>query len=119
MADDNIQPTHLDPKQPDATPTPRSADVVRIPNTFEMRVRHAILWQARQAARAEVVRKLKSEGVKVALMSASKITQLTIAYLREHQAELLVQAEATGAVQRLRAEADLSNIRTNDQPKAR
>jgi hypothetical protein len=43
-------------------------------------------------------------------MSASAITRLALDYLREHQAELLAQAEASGAVQRLRAEDDFANI---------
>lgn len=97
----------LSPLQSAAAPTRRSAQqgkVMRLPVTWEMRLRHAALWQARGAARAEVVRQLKAQGVKVSLMSAGAITQLTIDYLRANAAELLAQAEAFGVAQRLRAE---------------
>jgi hypothetical protein len=80
-----------------------------------MRVRHAILWQARGTARAEVIRELKAKGVKTALMNASAITKLTLDYLRTHQAELLAEAEASGVLQRLRAEADCTESKTDAQ----
>jgi hypothetical protein len=100
-------PNSLSPLQSATAPTRRSAQqgkVMRLPVTWEMRLRHAALWQARGAARAEVVRQLKAQGVKVSLMSAGAITQLTIDYLRANAAELLAQAEAFGVAQRLRAE---------------
>jgi len=52
--------------QHDALRRKQAIAVERLPITFETRLRHAILWQARQAARAEVVRQLKARGVKVA-----------------------------------------------------
>jgi hypothetical protein len=90
-------------------------NITRLRATFEMRVRQMIRWEAQRAARAEVVHKLKAEGVKVALLGASTITRLALDYMRAHQGELLAKAEASGAVQRLRAEADLSNIETSAQ----
>jgi hypothetical protein len=91
------------PEQPER---PRLRDGVHyIPTTFETRVRIAIAFVARQEARQAVIRRLKAEGkVRVSLMSASQITQLAKAHLRAHEAELLAQAERSGAVQRLMRE---------------
>jgi hypothetical protein len=79
-----------------------SAKVVHIPITFEMRVRHAVIWQAQRAAREIVVRELKAQGIRTSLMSSIKLTRLTLDYLCRHRAELLAQAEASGAVHHLR-----------------
>jgi hypothetical protein len=87
----------------------------RIPITFEMRVRHAIHWQMHRAAREIVIKRLKAEGAKTTLMARSQITRLGLEYLRENQAELLAQAEASGAVQRLRVEADFAKIKSDAQ----
>lgn len=91
------------PEQPEP---PRLRDGVHyIPTTFETRVRMMIAYVARQEARQAVIRKLKQEGkVRVSLMSASAITQLAKAHLQRNAEELLRQAEASGAVQRLRRE---------------
>jgi len=70
-----------------------------------MRVRDAIHWQALSAARVIVKDRLKAQGVKVSLVAANKITELALAHLRANAAELLAQAEASGAVQRLRNES--------------
>jgi hypothetical protein len=64
-----------------------------------------IIWEARLQAREIVKRKLKSEGVKVSLLSASTITRLAQEHLRQHAAELFAQAEASGVVQRLITQA--------------
>ena len=89
---------------PEQPPRPRTVgNVTRIETEFATRVRFAVIWQARQAARQEVIRRIKAEGkVKVSLMSASQISSLANAHLRAHAAELLAAAEATGAVQNLR-----------------
>jgi hypothetical protein len=69
---------------------------------FETRLRQMVLWEARQAARQAVIRRIKAEGkVKVSLMSAGEISSLANAHLREHAKELLAAAEASRAVQRL------------------
>jgi hypothetical protein len=60
-----------------------------------------IAWEARREEREIVKRKLKAQGVKVSLLSASTITQHANEYLRRHAAELLAAAEASGAVQKL------------------
>ena len=89
---------------PEQPPRPRTVgNVTRIETEFATRVRFAVIWQARQAARQEVIRRIKAEGkVKVSLMSASQISSLANAHLRAHAAELLAAAEASGAVQNLR-----------------
>lgn len=43
----------------------KEGNVVRIPTTFETRLRFAIIWNARLDAREAVKRKLKAQGVKV------------------------------------------------------
>jgi hypothetical protein len=42
-----------------------------------------------------VKRKLRAEGVRISLLSASTITQLADAHLREHAAELLACSAAS------------------------
>jgi hypothetical protein len=70
-----------------------------------------VIWEARQQARQAVIRRIKAEGkVRVSLMSASEITHLANAHLREHAAELLAQAEASGAVRNLRLEHERRRI---------
>jgi hypothetical protein len=80
----------------------QQGNVVRIPTAFETRVRLMLHWQAQRAAREIVVRELKAQGIRTSLMSTNKITRLTLDYLCRHRAELLAQAEASGAVQHLR-----------------
>jgi hypothetical protein len=78
-----------------------------------------VAWEARQQARQAVIRRLKAEGkVKVSLMSRASITRLAMAHLRAHEAELLAQAEASGAVQRLVRDevAKSANMCTRDIP---
>ena len=86
------------------------SNVVRIPITFETRLRHAIIWQAQRAARAIVVRELKAQGIRTSLLSTSKITRLTLDYLCRHRVELLAEAEASGVVQHLRLEHERRRI---------
>jgi hypothetical protein len=62
---------------PPESPEPRrcvEGNVVRIPTAFETRVRLMIIAEAKLEARA-VKKKLKSEGVRVSLLSASTITR--------------------------------------------
>jgi hypothetical protein len=89
---------------PEQTERPRLRDGVHyVPTTFETRLRMMLIWEARQQARQAVIRKLKAEGrVPVSLLPRVEITRLAEAHLREHAAELLAQAEASGAVQKLR-----------------
>jgi hypothetical protein len=89
---------------PEQPPRPRTVgNVTRIETEFATRVRFAVIWQARQAARQEVIRRIKAEGkAKVSLMAASQISSLANAYLRAHAQELLAAAEASGAVRMLR-----------------
>jgi hypothetical protein len=77
-------------------------NVVHLETQFRARVQMLVAWEMRREAREIVKRKLKAQGVKVSLMSASAITRLANAHLRAHAAELLAQAEASGAVQNLR-----------------
>jgi hypothetical protein len=56
---------------------------------------------AKREAREAVKRKLRAEGHRPTLMSASEITSLANVHLREHAAELLAQAEASGVVRNL------------------
>jgi hypothetical protein len=77
-------------------------NLLRFPTTFEMRVRQLVIWEALRNARAIVKDQLKAQGVKVALVSANRITDLALAHLRANAAELLAQAEASGAVQKLK-----------------
>jgi hypothetical protein len=81
-----------------------TAAVVRLPMAFEARVRQLIQWEALRAARVTVKDRLKAQGVKVSLVANKKISELALAHLRANTAELLAQAEASGAVQRLRNE---------------
>jgi hypothetical protein len=74
-----------------------------IETEFAARLRFLVLWEARQQARQAVIRRIKAEGkAKVSLMSAGEITRLAMEHLRAHAAELLAQAEASGAVRNLR-----------------
>ena len=76
--------------------------VVHLQTQLRARLRSMIVWEARLNAREIVKRELKAEGVKVSLLSASTITRLAQEHLRQHAAELLAQAEASGGVQKLR-----------------
>ena len=63
---------------PPESPEPRrrvEGNVVRIPTAFETRVRLMIIAEAKLEAREAVKKKLKSEGVRVSLLSASTITR--------------------------------------------
>jgi hypothetical protein len=85
-----------------AMPAPRvEGNVVRIPTAFETRVRMMVIWKAQREAREAVIRKLKAEGRRVSLMSASQINALATAHLREHHRELFAAAEASGVVRNL------------------
>ena len=85
---------------PEQPPRPRlRGNVHYLESDFATRLRQLVIWEARQQARQAVIRRIKAEGkVRVSLMSASEITHLANAHLREHAAELLAQAEASGAV---------------------
>ena len=75
---------------------------------FAARVRFLVIWEARQQAKQAVIRRIRAEGrQRVSLLSSGEIAALANAYLREHAAELLRAAEASGRVQRLRAEHQL------------
>jgi hypothetical protein len=88
---------------PEPGRTRREGNVTFIRTEFETRLRQLVIWEARQQARQAIIRKIKSEGkAKVSLMSAAQISSLANAYLKAHAAELLAQAEASGAVQNLR-----------------
>jgi hypothetical protein len=52
----------------------KEGNVVRIPTAFETRLRHMIIWEARLEAREIIKRKLKAEGIRVSLLSASTQT---------------------------------------------
>jgi hypothetical protein len=91
--------------QEDSKPgrTRREGNVTYLRTAFATRLRFLVLWEMRQQARQAVIRKIKAEGkAKVSLMSAGEITRLAMDHLRAHSAELLAQAEASGAVQKLR-----------------
>jgi hypothetical protein len=88
------------PEQPER---PRQeGNVHHLETQLRARVQMMIAWEMRREAREIVKHKLKAQGVKVSLVSASTITQLAHAHLRRHAAELLREAEASGAVQNLR-----------------
>jgi hypothetical protein len=61
-----------------------------------------VIWEAQRAAREAVIRRLKGEGRRVSLMSASEINRLAVTHLREHHRELFAAAERSGTVQMLR-----------------
>jgi hypothetical protein len=61
--------------------------------------------EAYRAARQEVIHKLKAQGVKVSLMSATAITKLTIQHLRSQAAQAAAEAEASGRVAKFRSDA--------------
>jgi len=89
---------------PEQPPRPRLRGGVHYLETpFRARVRMMIAYVARQEAREEVKRRLQAQGVKLSLTSAMTISQLANAHLRAHSEELLREAEASGAVQRLLA----------------
>jgi hypothetical protein len=80
----------------------QEGNVHHLETQLRARVQMMIAWEMRREAREIVKRKLKAQGVKVSLMAASEITRLAHAHLRQHAAELLAQAEASGVVQNLR-----------------
>jgi hypothetical protein len=80
----------------------KEGNVTFIETQFATRLRFLVVWHAQREARERVIRKLKGEGRRVSLMSASEINALAVAYLRANAAELLAQAEASGLVQNLR-----------------
>jgi hypothetical protein len=82
--------------------SPEEGNVVRIPTALKTRLRLMLHWEAQRAARKIVVRELKAKGIRTSLMSTNKLTRLTLDYLCRHRAELLAEAEASGAVQMLR-----------------
>ena len=82
-------------------PRLRDGNVHCLETQFRARVQMMIAWEMRREAREIVKRRLKAQGVKVSLVSASTITQLAHAHLRRHAAELLAAAEASGVVQQL------------------
>ena len=91
---------------PPEQPEPRrrqEGNVHYLETQFRARVQMLVAWEMRREAREIVRRKLKAQGVKVSLMAASQITRLANEHLRQHSAELLAQAERSGAVQRLLA----------------
>jgi phosphoserine phosphatase len=79
----------------------QEGNVHHLETQFSARVQMMVAWEMRREAREIVKRRLKAQGVKVSLVSASTITQLANAHLRRHAAELLAAAEASGAVQNL------------------
>ena len=87
----------------DGPERPRTeGNVTRIPTEFETRLRMMIAFEAQQQARQAVIRQIKMEGkAKVSLMPRAEITRLANEHLRRNAAELLAQAEASGAVQNL------------------
>ena len=90
------------PEQPERGRTRREGNVTYLRTEFASRLRFLVLWEARQQARQAVIRKIKSEGkAKVSLMSSGEISRLAMEHLRANAAELLAQAEASGAVQNL------------------
>jgi hypothetical protein len=60
----------------------QQGSVHRIPAEFVTRLRLMLIWEARLQAREIVKRKLKAEGVRVSLLSASTITRHADKYLR-------------------------------------
>jgi fructose-1,6-bisphosphatase/sedoheptulose 1,7-bisphosphatase-like protein len=91
---------------PEQPPLPRlRGNVHYIETEFATRVRQMVIWQAKREAREAVIRRIRAEGKqRVSLMSAGEISALANAYRRANAAELVAQAEASGTVQRLRAE---------------
>ena len=77
----------------------QQGNVHHLETQLRARVRMMIAWELRRETREIVKRKLKAQGVKVSLLSASTITRLAKEHLRRHAAELLAAAEASGAVQ--------------------
>ena len=59
----------------------QQGSVHRIPAEFVTRLRLMLIWEARLQAREIVKRKLKAEGVRVSLLSASTITRHADKYL--------------------------------------
>jgi hypothetical protein len=89
-------------ERPEHGRTRREGNVIRMQTQFATRVRLAVISLAKREAWQAIIRKIKADGkVKVSLMAASEITRQANAYLREHAAELLAQAEASGTVQKL------------------
>jgi len=80
----------------------REGNVVRIQTEFATRVRFMVLSLAKREAREAVERRLRAEGTRPTSMTLSEIKRLADAHLRQHAAELLAQAERSGAVQNLR-----------------
>jgi hypothetical protein len=79
----------------------REGNVVRIRTEFATRVRFMVISLAKLEARKAVERKLRAEGTRPTSMTLSEIKRLAEAHLRQHAAELLAKAEASGAVQNL------------------
>jgi hypothetical protein len=71
----------------------------RLQHEALLQKRDAVVALARHAARNAVRRQLQAQGVKVALVPLSMISQQANAYLRSHAAELFAQAEASPIVQ--------------------
>jgi hypothetical protein len=80
----------------------REGNVTKIETEFATRLRFLVVWEAQRAAKQAVVRRLKGEGKRTSLMSASQLNSLAVAHLREHHRELFAAAEASGVVQDLR-----------------
>ena len=82
--------------------TRREGNVTRIETSFATRVRFMVISLAKLEARKAVERKLRAEGTRPHSLTLSEIKRLADAHLRQHAAELLAKAEASGAVQNLR-----------------
>jgi hypothetical protein len=89
-------------ERPEPGRTRREGNVVHIQTEFATRVRFMVISLAKREAREAVKRKLRAEGHRPTLMSASEINTLANAHLRANAAELLAKAEASGMVQNLR-----------------
>jgi hypothetical protein len=83
-------------------PRLRDGNVHYLETQFRARLQMLVAWEMRREARELVKRRLKAQGVKVSLMSASEITRLANAHLRRNAVELLAAAEASGVVRQLR-----------------
>ena len=61
-----------------------------------------VIWSAKREAREAVKRRLRAEGTRPHSLTLSEIKRLADAHLRQHAAELLAKAEASGTVRNLR-----------------
>ena len=87
----------------------------RIPAEFGTRLRLMLIWEARLQAREIVKRKLKAEGVRVSLLSASTITRHADKYLLSQTSDRC-QPRAGSALSGQSAAGVTKGIRAHEIP---